>query len=216
MKFLKKPLFLITTIVVIAGSLILIITLTNTNNKVHSNEAVQVENTSQNEIENTPSSSDLTKEENIKETTVEDEYYNYTVKEGDSLYSISTQQISWTSYSNALKMITEMNNLIETDSLHIGEVLIIPINDIDTSNCTSYTIKEGDTLYGIASDFYSNIEPEYSVQSLMDKNNIYDPKELTAGRQIFLPDASEVASSNTSDTACTANSTTNNVTDTID
>ncbi len=212
MKFLKKPLFLIITIVLVATSLILIVTFTNTNKD--SDEAVQVKNNSQNEIKNESTNSDLTEEENNednekinKETTVEDEYYKYTVEEGDSLYSISTKEVSWTSYSNALKMITEMNNLIETDALHVGEVLLIPVNDIDTSNCTSYTIEEGDTLYGIVSDFYSNIDTECSIQSIMDKNDIYDPKELTSGRQIFLPDVSQVVSSNTNDTTCTANTT---------
>lgn len=66
----------------------------------------------------------------------------YTVKKGDSLYSISQQ------YSTTVDNLKKTNNLA-TNNLTIGQVLKIPISN--TSN--NYIVKKGDTLYSIAKKY---------------------------------------------------------------
>lgn len=75
---------------------------------------------------------------------------SYTVKAGDSLYSIARN------YGTTVNEIRRLNNLT-SDVLSIGQTLIIPTQN-DQTNYTTYTVKSGDNLYSIASRFNTNVD----------------------------------------------------------
>ena len=85
----------------------------------------------------------------LKIPTVEEEEtgITYTVKSGDSLYSIARE------YNTTVDAIKSANNLT-SNLLSIGQVLTIPT---DTSLETTYTVKSGDSLYSIAKKFGTDV-----------------------------------------------------------
>ena len=86
----------------------------------------------------------------------------YTVKKGDTLYSIASR------YNTTVKKIQELNYL-KTVNLTIGQELRIPETyneNISLPNYINYTVKSGDTLYKIAKN--NNV----SVDTLMKDNNL--------------------------------------------
>ncbi len=97
-------------------------------------------------------------------TTSEEEsvdYFNYTVKSGDSLYKIANL------YNTTVNEIVQLNNL-SSINLSIGQVLKIPnkTNDTENKNYFNYTVKSGDSLYKIA-NLYNT-----TVQEIRDLNNL--------------------------------------------
>ena len=78
----------------------------------------------------------------------------YTVKKGDSLYSIAKK------YNTTVNNIIDINNLTNT-SLYIGQQLRIPENytegDLVAPNFINYTVKRGDSLYSIAKEYGTTI-----------------------------------------------------------
>ena len=90
--------------------------------------------------------------------------FMYTVKKGDSLYSIANK------YNTTIQKIIDLNYLKSTN-LSIGQVLRIPENYTDYNNLSlpnyiNYVVKKGDSLYSIARD--NNI----SVDILMKDNSL--------------------------------------------
>ena len=83
---------------------------------------------------------------------------DYTVKKGDSLYSIASK------YKTSVSEITRLNNL-SNNNLSIGQVLKIP-NNSPSSVDRTYTVKKGDSLYSIARSFNT------TVDSIKQKNNL--------------------------------------------
>ena len=76
--------------------------------------------------------------------------FMYTVKSGDSLYSIAKK------YNTTVQKIIDLNYLKSTN-LTVGEVLRIPEmytkeEDMVLPNYVNYIVKRGDTLYSIARD----------------------------------------------------------------
>ncbi|MEG1506964.1 MAG: LysM peptidoglycan-binding domain-containing protein, partial [Bacilli bacterium] len=82
----------------------------------------------------------------------------YTVKLGDSLYSIAKK------FKLTINELKDANNL-QSNLLSVGQNIIIPKKEIKEELIT-YTVKPGDTLYGIAKKF--NI----SVDKLKDINKL--------------------------------------------
>ena len=75
--------------------------------------------------------------------------FTYTVKRGDSLYSIARV------YETTVDDIKRLNHLT-SNTLSIGQKLQIPETDFSVStkpNFTTYTVKKGDTLYSIAKKY---------------------------------------------------------------
>lgn len=74
--------------------------------------------------------------------------FMYTVKSGDSLYSIARK------YNTTVNALKDLNNLTST-TLSIGQVLRIPEmytpeEEMYLPNYINYTVKRGDTIYSIA------------------------------------------------------------------
>ena len=82
----------------------------------------------------------------------------YTVKKGDTLYSIASK------YNTTVSQIKELNNL-DSDNLNIGEILKIPTSTI-TEEYSSYTVIPGDTLYSIANKY------GITINDLLEYNNL--------------------------------------------
>lgn len=77
----------------------------------------------------------------------------YTVKAGDTLYRIATQN------NTTVDILKQLNNLT-TNTLTVGQVLLLPQTEIIEipSTPTTYTVKSGDTLYGIAKKYNTTVE----------------------------------------------------------
>ena len=103
----------------------------------------------------------------------------YTVKSGDSLWSISRK------FGITVDELKNANNL-SSNLLSIGQNLIIPGKDLDAIG-EEYVVKKGDTLYSIARKYNT------SVDNLKSINNIITDS-LAIGQIIKLPSTSNVAS----------------------
>ncbi len=99
-----------------------------------------------------------------------EEYSEYIVQKGDSLWKISRD------YNISVKDLIELNNLTTT-TLQIGDKLLVPIQ---TNNEKTYIVKRGDTLWSIAKE--NNI----TVNELKEKNNLAT-NLLSIGQTIIIP-----------------------------
>lgn len=95
----------------------------------------------------------------------------YTVKSGDSLWSIANR------YNTTVAELRRLNNLT-TDVLQIGQVLKVPSSA--TSSTTTYTVKSGDSLWKIANQYNT------TVAELRRLNNLTSDV-LQIGQQLVIP-----------------------------
>ena len=96
----------------------------------------------------------------------------YTVKSGDTLYSIAKK------YNTTVNAITTLNNLT-SNTLSIGQNLKIPVSTQNTNEKT-YTVKSGDTLYSIARKYNT------TVSDLINRNNL-KTSNLSIGQKLIIP-----------------------------
>lgn len=97
---------------------------------------------------------------------------SYTVQRGDSLYSIAKK------YGISAQELYNYNNL-KSNLLQIGQILNIP-NTTTSSTPTTYTVKRGDTLYGISNQF------GVSSRDLANYNNLTSTN-LQIGQVLNIP-----------------------------
>ncbi len=100
----------------------------------------------------------------------------YIVKSGDNLYSIARK------FDTTVAIIKELNNL-NTNSLSIGQKLLLPGNDYMESmndNYQLYIVKSGDTIYNIAQTY------GISVNELQAINNLKNTS-LSVGQILKIP-----------------------------
>lgn len=100
----------------------------------------------------------------------------YTVKSGDSLWSIAKK------YGTTVDEIKKLNGL-NSNLLQIGQKLNIPnktTNDNVSNDNSTYTVKSGDTLYGIANKY------GISVDELKNYNNLTS-NNLSIGQKLKIP-----------------------------
>ena len=95
----------------------------------------------------------------------------YTVKKGDSLYSISKK------FNTNVSAITNLNNL-NNANLSIGQILKIPSSS-NAPSTTAYIVKSGDNLYSIARKFNT------TVNSIKSKNNLKS-NTLSIGQKLII------------------------------
>ena len=100
------------------------------------------------------------------ETSNSTEYTEYTIKKGDSLYSISK------TYGVPIDEIMKYNGLT-TNLLNVGKVIRIPLSN----NTKTYIVKSGDTLYSIAK------ANNTTVDDIKSKNNLTS-NILTIGKTL--------------------------------
>jgi murein DD-endopeptidase MepM/ murein hydrolase activator NlpD len=96
---------------------------------------------------------------------------HYTVKAGDTLTGIASQ------FGVSMMTLWWANHLAAKDSLHQGEVLVIP-----PVNGLVITVQDGDTLDALGTKY--NVDPD----AIMQLNNLSDPM-LVVGQVLILPGA---------------------------
>ncbi len=84
-------------------------------------------------------------------------YLTYTVKSGDTLYSIANR------YNTTVEALKLLNNLT-SNTLQIGQILKIPTREQD--DYIKYTVKSGDTLYSIARRYNTTVAEIKSLNNL--------------------------------------------------
>jgi len=89
------------------------------------------------------------------ETLDQNNYVEYVVKSGDSLYLIAQK------YNTSVNELKTLNNL-STNLLNIGQVLKIP----GSNTSVTYTVRSGDSLYSIANKYNT------TVDEIKRKNNL--------------------------------------------
>ena len=99
----------------------------------------------------------------------------YTVKKGDTLYNIAKM------YNTSVQELIKLNNL-KSSTLNIGDQLKIPEmytneDNISLPNYINYTVKKGDTLYGIAKEY--GVTPD-----LIMKDNSLSSSVLSVGQNL--------------------------------
>lgn len=99
----------------------------------------------------------------------------YTVKSGDSLWSIAKK------FNITVDTLKAANNLT-SNSITVGQVLKIPspVENPDTGDFLVYVVRSGDSLYKIAQSYGT------TVQDLMSYNNLTNTN-LQVGQQILIP-----------------------------
>lgn len=104
----------------------------------------------------------------------------YTVKRGDTLGKIAMQ------YGTTVQEIAQINGIQNVNLIYPGQVLRIHTNsnihgsESNSTGKTYYTIKRGDTLWGIARRYGT------TVQNLVKWNNIQNPNLIYPGQRLIL------------------------------
>ncbi len=102
----------------------------------------------------------------------------YTVKAGDTLYSIAKK------YNTTVSALTSLNKLSNPNVLKIGQVLKLKADTAappSTPSTTNYTVKSGDTLYAIAAKYNT------TVQKITAANNITNANVIRIGQVLKIP-----------------------------
>ena len=113
----------------------------------------------------------------------------YIVKAGDTLYSIAKK------FNTTVDEIKRLNNLT-SNTLSIGQVLRIPNSSSDNVPETpigTYTVKAGDTLYGIANKFNTTVDEIKRLNNLTSNT-------LSIGQVLKIPNLSNDNNTNTNNT----------------
>lgn len=93
---------------------------------------------------------------------------SYTVKSGDTLSEIAQR------YGTTVNEIASLNGISNPDIIYVGQYLIIPTSsNAQTSTSTTYTVKSGDTLSGIANMFGTTYQELARINGISDPNVIY-------------------------------------------
>lgn len=108
-----------------------------------------------------------------EETPEQGEYY--TVQSGDTLWNIARK------FNTTVDELKALNNLT-SDTLSVGQKLLLkaPTETIPPEDYDIYTVKSGDTLYGIANLF------GITVAELKRINNLTNDT-LSVGQQLYIP-----------------------------
>jgi membrane-bound lytic murein transglycosylase D len=98
----------------------------------------------------------------------------YTVRKGDTLWDIARR------YGTTPGTIRKLNDLRSDARIYPGQVLRVAGKKTGGNPYKLYTVKEGDTLWGIAALFNT------TVSSLMAWNDVVNPKNIRAGDQLII------------------------------
>ena len=104
-----------------------------------------------------------------KDSTTQENYY--TVRRGDTLYSIANK------FGTTVDTIKRLNNLT-SNTLTIGQTLLI--SEETLPEVSTYIVEKGDTLYGIANKFGTTVD-------IIKRLNNLTVNTLLPGQQILVP-----------------------------
>ena len=102
----------------------------------------------------------------------------YTVKRGDTLWGIAKK------FGVTVSAVVNANNIRNPNLIYVGEVFIIPhMTSAESFGYTLYTVRRGDTLWGISRNFGT------SINSIVTLNGIENPNLIYAGEVFKIPSA---------------------------
>lgn len=100
----------------------------------------------------------------------------YTVKRGDTLWGIAKK------FGVTVSAVANANNIRNPNLIYVGEVFIIPhMTSAESFGYTLYTVRRGDTLWGISRKFGT------SINSIVALNGIENPNLIYAGEVFKIP-----------------------------
>lgn len=116
----------------------------------------------------------------------------YTVKSGDSLWSIANK------YGTTVSNLKSLNNLT-SDNLSVGQVLRVPSSEAGSTGGTpttsnTYTVKAGDSLWNIANRYNTTVNALKTLNGLTSDS-------LTIGQTLLIPTSTTNNTSNNQITA---------------
>ena len=106
----------------------------------------------------------------------------YIVQSGDSLWSISKR------FELSVDKLKDINNL-SSNLLSIGQKLLIKDTSSSEDVGVYYTVKAGDTLYGIANEYNLTVDELKSMNNLINNNLSVGQKLLVSGTGDFVDGA---------------------------
>ena len=109
-----------------------------------------------------------------KDSTTQENYY--TVRRGDTLYSIANK------FGTTVDTIKRLNNLT-SNTLIIGQTLLI--SEETLPEVSTYIVEKGDTLYGIANKFGTTVD-------IIKRLNNLTVNTLLPGQQILVPATDQI------------------------
>ena len=92
----------------------------------------------------------------------------YIVREGDTLIKIAEE------YQMDYQKLASYNGIINPDFIKVGDRLQIPSN----ARKVTYTVKKGDTLFKIASQFNTSVDILVSLNQIRNKDLIIEGQEI--------------------------------------
>jgi LysM repeat protein len=117
----------------------------------------------------------------------------YTIKEGDTLFSIAQQ------FNVDLASLMTFNNILDASLLSVGSVITIPVGTVELPTPTEiptglprgtrikYVVQAGDTLQTIAAQFNSTAEDIAKTNKITDPNSIQVGQVLDVRVNIATP-----------------------------
>ena len=97
----------------------------------------------------------------------------YTVKSGDTLSDIAVR------YGMTTKALQNLNNISNPNKIYAGQVLKVKgTAKKSTTKTSTYTVKSGDTLSGIASKYGTTTKALQSLNGITNPNLIYAGQKL--------------------------------------
>jgi LysM repeat protein len=188
--------YLFAAILVVAGIIVLVLWLTGPSQPLNAMFATETPTptvTFTVTSTNTPTATSTeTVTPTITSTATPSAPFQYTIQEGDSLFSIAEKfQLG----DDGIQLIVELNPTITENGgiIFPGQIIWIPNPDLRLPTATpipsnlpkgtkiNYTIQPGDTLAGIAERFNSTVE------AIMEANKIEDANAINVGDVLIIP-----------------------------
>lgn len=93
---------------------------------------------------------------------------NYRVEPGDTLWGLARK------YGTTVSELVSLNNIADPNRIYVGEIIKIPFGDY---NYSTYTVRPGDTLWGIARRFDTTVTHLAGINDITNPDLIY-PGEI--------------------------------------
>ena len=100
-------------------------------------------------------------------TATKPTYINYIIENGDTLSAIAKR------YNTTVSKLAEINAIKDVNKIYMGQLLRVPISQINGNTPIFYTVKPGDTLSSIALKYGTTINKLVSDNGIKDRNKIY-------------------------------------------